>query len=362
MHIISGDLWAGAEVQAYTLLKQLRETCDLHVVLMNHGELADRLGAVQIPLTILDETRLGSFSILLALRKCMRSFAPDVIHTHRQKENILGNIANLLSVRAKSVRTSHGAPEFNTEGIRRLQSWLDTMVGRHLQQAIIAVSADLAVKLTAIFPPRKIHIINNGVDVEALKAAASEADFKLAEPDTTHIGIIGRLEPVKRIDIFLKMAAILMRQAEHKEYRFHVIGDGKLKPQLEAQTKELGLSDVVRFHGHRKDMASCISSLDVIVMCSDHEGTPMTALEALALGVPLVAHDVGGLREILVDYPALLVNEHVPGRYAQHVKGVFGENHSLQVNLPEVYFSDANARATYDLYEQNRLNTTSAAL
>lgn len=350
MHIISGDLWAGAEVQAFNLLSQLQSRCDLHIVLMNNGELADRLTALNISLTVLDELQLNGLQILSGLRKVISQFKPDIIHTHRQKENILGNIANLLSIRARSVRTCHGAPEFSAKGLRLLQVWFDKFVGRYMQQAIIAVSAELGEKLAIIFPLKKIHIINNGVDIDALRKAAGNTDFRMDAPQAIHVGIVGRLEPVKRIDIFLKMAAILLARSDPGDYRFHVIGDGKLRPQLEQLAKELGLEKTTQFHGHRKDMPACLSSLDVIVMCSDHEGTPMTALEALALGTPLIAHKTGGLEEILSNYEDLLVEDHEPNGYAQKLFSLISSPSRQVMVLDEKYFSSKNGLSTFELY------------
>lgn len=220
MHIISGDLWAGAEVQAYTLLSELRGRCELSVVLLNSGRLADELARLEIPVTILDERKLGSLTILFSLRRLIRNFRPHIIHTHRQKENILGSIANLLSVRAKCLRTSHGAPEFTPKGRQRLQVALNNYVGRYLQQGVIAVSHELHDKLAGIFPAKKIHIIRNGIDVSAVKAAAGLADFRQAMPNYTHIGIVGRLEPVKRVDIFLAIIPLLMKRLPERKFCF----------------------------------------------------------------------------------------------------------------------------------------------
>ena len=350
MHIISGDLWAGAEVQAYTLLKELRTECDLHVILMNPGELADRLVALEIPVTILDETRMNAGKILLGMRKIMFSFRPDIIHTHRQKENILGAIANLLSVRAKSVRTSHGAPEIISRGIKQLQVHIDRFVGRYFQNAIVAVSSDLAQKLALHYPNEKIHIINNGIDIEALRRSKAAADFRLAAPDAIHIGIIGRLEPVKRVDIFLAMAAQLKDTSSY-DFRFHVIGDGRLKSELEAAAHKLGVEAATIFHGHRRDMAACIGSLDFVVMCSDHEGTPMTALEALALGTPLIAHKIGGLTDVLENYPGFLVSDHSPEGYAAVIGKCLDHSLRQQFELPMRYKSEKNRDSTKSLYQ-----------
>ncbi len=351
MHIISGDLWAGAEVQAYTLLSQLRHHCDLSVVLMNTGRLANELAELNIKTTILDETQFGSSAILRNLRRLMKDIEPDIIHTHRQKENILGSLANLTSVRARCLRTSHGAPEFVHKGRQRIQAALDNFVGCYLQHAIIAVSNDLRAKLETVFPARKVHVIHNGIDVEALNATAEIADFRTDKADYLHIGIIGRLESVKRVDIFLDMIPLILQDFPEGKFRFHIIGDGTLRKQLERQAHEIGFEREVEFHGHRSDMPACIRSLDAIVMCSDHEGTPMTALEAMALGTPLIAHATGGLVEILAEYPELLVKEHSPRGYAKAMRKIRPLLQEKRTRISSQYTAENNMKSTRKLYE-----------
>jgi L-malate glycosyltransferase len=354
MHIISGDLWAGAEVQAYTLLKHLHHEVELCVILMNQGELGEKLSALGIKPIIINETVHSSFGIIRQIFTHIRQFKPDVIHTHRQKENILGSLANLACMPFNgklipSVRTAHGAPEFNPKGKQKIQVWLDRFVGRYLQKRVIAVSEDLAKQLTAIYPANHIDVIQNGVDIEALKELAqTPAEFKLNAPDKTHVGIIGRLEPVKRVDIFLDMAEILINQHSERFWQFHVIGDGKLKTDLELHAANTGITSQVIFHGHRKDIPTCIASLDAIIMCSDHEGTPMTALEALALGTPILAHAVGGLKELMINQPHLIY-EQKPVCYAMAVNRQLNEN-SPSVILDEKYYANRNAKLMIELY------------
>ena len=356
MHIISGDLWAGAEVQAFTLLSQLHSKVQLHVIVMNHGELARRLQHLNIPVSLVLESQKSSLSIIREITRLIRMFKPDVLHTHRQKENILTCVANCLATLftgqyTKSVRTSHGAPEFIPSGKQRIQVWLDGWTGRHLQHAIIAVSEELAAKLASIFSEKKIHVIRNGVDQAALLAQAHEADFRVSAPLHKHLGIVGRIEQVKRIDIFLDMAAILLNQlSSSRAIKFHIIGEGKLRAAMEQKVKQLGLSEHIIFHGHRQDMASCIKSLDVMVMCSDHEGTPMSALEAMALGTPLIAHDTGGLTDILKDYPNLLVANHSPKGYAEQVSKLLAHD-KIIVSLSNQYTAQKNVIDTLGLYE-----------
>lgn len=356
LHIISGDLWAGAEVQAYTLLTSLPKECELFAVLMNHGELEQRLIAAGVKTVVIDERSHSGFQITSQLVTLIKQFRPDIIHTHRKKENILGSLANVLASknpwrRTKSVRTTHGADEHTSHGLKKLVTKLDNFCGEHLQDAIISVSKDLAAKLQRTFSQRKIHVIENGVDIEKLRTADPAKDLRKDYENHTHIGIIGRLEPVKRVDLFIQVAHQILAApiADLPKVRFHIIGDGKLKDELVTLTICLGIADDIVFHGHRSDSIEAIAALDIVIMCSDHEGTPMTALETLALGKPLIAHNVGGLREILSENSDLLVDEHTPASYSAKIIELIKKPRPTALN--EIYTSAFNARRTLSLYQ-----------
>ncbi|MEX1056790.1 MAG: glycosyltransferase, partial [Natronospirillum sp.] len=315
VHIISGDLWAGAEAQIYCLLLHLKPLCDLHAIVMNECILTEKLRACGVPVTVYHEAQLNVWQILLLLRRHLTELNPQVVHTHRQKENILGALANVTTIRAKCLRTVHGAPEFKGNWKSQAQKHVDEWIGRHLQQTIIAVSDALATQLTTVFPAQKVVVIKNGVDIDALKTSVNDGHFDQKKPHQTRIGIIGRLVPVKRVDLFLNIAS----QLNQDNYQFHIIGDGPLRKDLEKQAAALGLTERVKFHGHRTDIATCIAALDCVIMCSDHEGTPMTALETLALNTPLIANSVGGLSEILANQKNLLVTENTPSEYVTKI-------------------------------------------
>lgn len=356
LHILSGDRWAGAEVQAYTLLKHLAPAVSLKVILLNEGELADRLRQLDIELHILREASLRSPQLFWRIFKIILAFKPSVVHTHRQKENILGGLAHglarLLGCSRCSVRTLHGAAEFAPRGLQRLQVWLDRWVAQRIQQGIIAVSQDLKNQLVNQFPPSKVILIRNGVDLQAMTSFENVIRFSPQE-NCKHIGIIGRLEPVKRVDIFLHMAKYLIDNSDPAHsWRFHIIGEGKLLPALRALTADLMLDDYVIFHGQCANIPAYLQALDGVLMCSDHEGTPMVALEALALGTPLMAHNVGGLQEILQDYPNLLVDEHTPEAYGAAWQEFFNQAQAAPVKLRDCYSAAVNAQQTLALYAQ----------
>jgi L-malate glycosyltransferase len=362
LHIASGDLWAGAEVQLYTLLSNLkkRDEISLHVALMNDGELSARLREQGITVNVFNETQLNSLQILVKLHGLMLSLKPDIVHTHRIKENILGSVVNLLATRAISVRTVHGAPEHPARGLAQLHkqvlAWLDIYTGRHLQDHIIAVSKNLQAPMAQLFGARKVAVIENGVDIASVQAAVHAVDFRIASTHARHIGIVGRLQPVKRVDLFLETAALLKQIEPETPWQFHVIGDGSLREALEQQAVNLGLAGSVTFHGHRNDSVACLAGLDALIMCSDHEGMPMTALESLAVGTPVLAHAVGGLNDALANGAGgLLVHGHTAQHYADGLLQLLRSDkeelrHKGLERLQDCYSSMHNAEQVANLY------------
>lgn len=306
LHIASGDLWAGAEAQAFTLISHLNRIPEttLAAVLMNEGTLADKLRSAGIAVYLTDERKMGALRIFSSLRGLLHDWRPDVIHTHREKENILGCLANRAWRNVAAIRTVHGGREqaasMSWRSVRhRLVNRVDRWCGRTLQERVIAVTKELAARLAHEFPTEKIVVIENGIDVEALVRERGIAEFRLSEPDVTHVGIAGRLVDVKRVDLFLGAAALLRQEHPERRWRFHVLGDGPNRQSLEELAESLQLGDKIVFHGHRQDIATYVAGLDTLVICSDHEGMPMISLEAAALAVPTVAHAVGGLVEVV---------------------------------------------------------------
>ena len=287
LHIVSGDMWAGAEAQAHAVLIHLKPVCDVSAVLMNEGESSNRLRACEIDVTIFDEATLSSWQIFKLLRAHIQLLKPDIIHTHRQKENILGASANFSTVRAKCIRTAHGASEFTSDWKTKRQRNIERWVTLYLHDVIISVSDELKEKLISDYPAEKVVVVYNGVDIEYLQRNAGISSFKRQQPEKRHIGIIGRIVPVKRVDIFLEAAASFKKD-NIWNYQFHIVGDGPLESQFRSDAMRLGINDIVTFHGHISDIPSIINSLDAVVMCSDHEGLPMVALEAWALQTPLL--------------------------------------------------------------------------
>lgn len=306
-HVASGDLWAGAEAQLAALLHALARRHDLHVVviLLNEGRLAEEARRSGAEVKVIDESEHTFLEIVGEATTYIRARSIQVLHSHRYKENLL---AALLARRCHVpfvVRTEHGKLEpfkgfkqFKQRALRQV----DRLVGSYATDRVISVSAELQPQLARYVNPRRIKIIWNGLDTENVRSdlSALEAKRRLNIPDHCPVlGYAGRLVPIKRLDLFL--AAAKEMAGRTPDARFVVVGDGGERPRLEERAQALGLEHRVLFLGHRDDIYDVLRALDVFVLCSDHEGLPMVLLEALHMGVAVVARQVGGIPEVIED-------------------------------------------------------------
>lgn len=324
LHVVSGDLWAGAEAQLFTLAKTLhgRPGTTVSVVIFNPGRLEQELRKTGIRVIVLDEEKLNGIQILRQLVRTVRELNPDIIHTHRTKENILGSIAAKFNG-IPSLRTAHGAPEHATgwhNFPKRFIRLLDWFGGRFLQCRVIAVSADLADILGQEFPSERVRIIENGIDIDALVQSAAQTTTR-ATTSSLNIGIAGRLVPVKRVDLFIRTAKYLHDTHSELDLDFHIYGDGPLRKELEVLARSLETESYLHFEGHCDDIPAVLRNLDLLLMTSDHEGLPMILLEAMTLEIPIIAHRVGGITKLLDQGNCgVLVEDHRPEGYARAVR------------------------------------------
>lgn len=324
LQIASGDLWAGAEVQFYNLCRKLNEFqgIRLYAILLNQGTLVDELTKAGVHVIVLNEQALSSFAILKRLAVIVSRLQPDIIHSHRLKENVLAGISSFLSPGTNCITTIHGAPEttFKVSNVYRSGYKLAErffITFRFTRR--IYVSHELQSRLERT-PGGKTRVIENGIDIEqTLKKAKplyEQADGKGAR----HIGFLGRLVPVKRPDILLDIAEQTIKR-ENLPYVFHVIGDGPLYEEFRRSVAAKGLSEHVTVHGFHANPLPLLAGMDCLLITSDHEGLPTNLLEAMCLGIPVIAHAVGEIPRVL-DYGKLgtLVEDQDIKRYVKAIR------------------------------------------
>jgi glycosyltransferase involved in cell wall biosynthesis len=250
--------------------------------------------------------KLRDLLALFKLYKLFRQFRPHIVHTHTAKAGFLGRVAARLAGVPYVVHTYHGHILYGYYGPLKnlLLRWLETFCG-WLSTAIIAISAQVKDDLVryGVAPAQKIHIIPLGLELDAfLNCEKHRGKFRSelnVASDIPLIGIVGRIFPIKNHRLFLEAAAKVHTRVPHA--RFVIVGDGILRADMEAYAKELNLTANVIFTGWRRDLTRIYADLTTLVISSDNEGTPVSAIEAMASGCAVVATRVGGLPDIITD-------------------------------------------------------------
>ena len=216
----------------------------------------------------------------------------NVVHVHSAKAGFLGRLAAFTrGKRAACAFTPHGWSFWAADGAeaalyRRLER-----LAAHWCGAIVALSDDerSAGLQAGIGRPEQYRVIPNGVSLERFALPRA--------PVRGRILMVGRLAPPKRPDLALRALALVWERVP--EAHLHFVGDGPLRGDSERLAAELGLGEAVSFLGVRDDVPQLLAEAECALLASDYEGCPLAVIEALAAGVPVVATDAGGVRELV---------------------------------------------------------------
>ena len=152
------------------------------------------------------------------------------------------------------------------------------------------------------FPADKVRVIPNGIDVDRFSCTPQRLPTRAAlglTPTTPTVGIVAALRPEKNHELLLRAAQIV--KARIPEAVFLIVGDGPQRPGLEAFARQLDVASSVRFLGMRSDIPALLAAMDVFVLTSRMEANPVSILEAMAAGLPVVAPRVGSIDESVVE-------------------------------------------------------------
>lgn len=249
----------------------------------------------------------------------IRSYKPIVVHTHGLKSGLFGRIAAHLLKMPCVIHTYHGHHfhSYFNSFISKCIVVAERQLGK-MSSALVAISTTQKNELVNIYkiaPQQKIKIIPLGID-EALftnNPVNARIVFRqqyALQPQSIAIGIIGRIVPIKNYPLFVKVVAGLLAVTE-KDVRFFIIGDGHEKAQVQQLLTDNnivwkeGSSAVnnanVIFTSWLPDISKALYGLDAVVLTSHNEGTPMSIIEAQFCGKPVVATNVGGVKDTFID-------------------------------------------------------------
>lgn len=274
------------------------------------------------PIYIEDLSRELSVKDLSAARrihKQIRSLAPDIIHTHTAKAGTLGRLvaftyrwltwSTLVGKPRpiKIVHTFHGHIFHSYYGKLKTRIYLaiERLLARFATDTIVVISQQQLREINQEFRVGKasqFKVIPLGIDFDNFPHSNEACRKQLRETvgaaeDEITVGFSGRLTEIKNVSLLLNAAA--MSASSEISLKFIIVGDGQLRGRLEAESHSLGLSDRVTFLGHRTDVLDLIAGMDIVALSSLNEGTPLSLIEAMACGVPVVATGVGGVVDLL---------------------------------------------------------------
>lgn len=296
--------------------------------------LAEEFGVMPVELpTLKRRIGIGDLASLVFLVQQIRNWQPQILHTHAAKAGALGQVAALLAAHRRPpviVHTFHG--HVLTGYFSPLISAAFTAIERALARyttCLIAVSDEVRADLVRlrVAPPEQIVVLPLGFDFSRFETTPEERRERreafrqeLGIPlDASVVAIVARLEPIKRIDRFLRVAD---RMESSAETRFLVVGDGALREDLQESPEAMRLGNRLVWAGLRNDMPDVYFGTDVLVVTSDNEGTNVSAIEAQAAGLPVVSTRVGGMPSVVANGTGLLIEREDEEGFARALERV----------------------------------------
>jgi len=268
--------------------------------------------ALGIPCFHLNKKQGWDTRMLLKLIDVIRKEQIDILHLHNFSAIIYGTLAALLSTRPKIIRTEHNVIVTGKSIKRRALRFLKNLLGV-FHRKIIAVSDEVKQSQTQsdILFKKKYITIYNGIETGPHEQVFDHSryldEFGFSKEDII-FGKIASMYPQKAHEILFE--AIKKVTAEISGARFLIVGDGPRSDELKQMVHKMGLDRYVIFTGIRSDVKGLLAFIDVFVLSSNWEGFPITILEAMGSGTPVVVTDVGGNREAVVNKETGYLVEH----------------------------------------------------
>ncbi len=320
----------GAQIHVLELIRGLMDQYEFILAVGEEDYLARKAREEGIKVTVLDHLvrPLSLKQDILGfkeIRQLLKQTQPALLHAHSSKAGVLGRLA-ALSVGVPALFTAHGWAY--TEGahpLRRLYGWGIEFCLSFISRGIVTISdydTRLAHRL-GVGLGRAKWLVKNCV---AQSKWVSGKGSTTIEHDLPIIISIGRLSPVKNQVLLVEALALL-----YQPFRAWIVGEGDQRKVIENKCRELDLEDQVSLLGEVEDCDSLLAQADLFVLSSNYEGLPLSVLEAMSASLPVVATDVGGVSEAVVDgKTGCLVPRMSPHELAEKIDSLLGDEEVRQ--------------------------------
>lgn len=298
LHIIPSLDRAGAEKQLCLLAKHLpRDQFEVHVcALTRSGPLEAELRAADIPVAVIGKRWKADPLAYWRLRRHITQLRPDLVHTWMFAANAYGRAA----ARAAGVRRLVAGERCVDQWKAGYQFAIDRRLIQYTDRVVVNAPAARDFCVAHGLPADRFEVIPNGIPpAPESRYSREELLERLGLPeDALLVAAVGRLWPQKRVKDLIW--AFMLIAVLYENARLLVIGDGPQRPLLEQFVRDLKAEQSVLMLGHRDDVPDLAPHFDVFWSGSEYEGMPNAVMEAMAAGVPVVATDIPGNRDLVV--------------------------------------------------------------
>lgn len=286
---------AGAETMCENLCKALRnQGCDVVAVSLytEHTPITDRLENAGIKVVYLGKKKGFDFSTFVKLYQLMKKERPEVVHTHIYAARYALPVAAFCGI-PKKIHTVHNIAQQEQAKAGKI---VNKFMFKHCGVVPVALSEEVKKTVEEVYelPAEQIPVIFNGVDLSNCKV---KEDY--TKKDEFKIVHIGRFMDVKNHAMILKTFAMFSKR--HMDAKLQLIGEGELRKDMVHLAQELGVENSVEFVGLQSNVYPWLHNADIFILPSKFEGMPMTLIEAMGTGLPIIASAVGGVPDMLTD-------------------------------------------------------------
>lgn len=319
LQVIPYFCFGGAETMCENLTYALRKAGHSVTVVSLYGErtpISLRMEEAGVKIRYLDKKLGLDVSMIPKLVKIMKEEVPDTVHTHLDVIKYAVAAAKIAGIR-HCVHTVHNVAEEEAEG--SLQKIINGTYFRLGWSTPVALSPKVQESIVSFYGRKQeqVPVIYNGIDLARCIPKESY------ESETVRIVHIGRFNHQKNHKGLLDAFSLLVKRNPH--CRLDLLGDGELRPEMERYARQLGIADKVRFLGNQQNVYPYLQKADIFLLPSHFEGMPMTIIEAMGTGLPIVATRVGGVPDMLTDGESGILTENTPESVAAALEKLAGD-------------------------------------
>ena len=301
LYVIDNLEFGGGERVFLQLAAGLKDRFQIFVAASRGGEFQRRIRDLEIHFFPIDMSKRFSLRPIIKIIDIIRSKKIDLLHSQGARADFFARIAG----KASGIHHIVGTVAMPVEGFevgpfrKKLYRFMDSITERYVDRFIVVSDSlrKILVDERKISPQCVVRIFN-GIELDKYQPEATEnslrAEWGFSQNEVL-IGAIGRMVWQKGFEFLIRSIPDIMLHVT--EARFLLVGEGPLRPHLEALTRQLNIEGRVIFTGFRSDIRDLLSAIDILVIPSLLEGFPMITLEAMAMAKPIIASDISGIRE-----------------------------------------------------------------